>query len=664
MHSKNQRRHGSPSSSRAPLVPMKAKMSLSQSEVESLPFRVPRDYPHSRFSKAPLAVYPAQRRTHQSLCVVTCGDSGKDAMFQQIRGSSSSHKNQEKLLNGRGPITPRSTTPPLLIDRRPSPSRSPLDKRPAPSPSAQDRRPAASPSPSSADKRTGVPPSPSDRKHPNGAKGNRHRRVSGRVFDPNKHCGVLDPESKRPCTRSLTCKTHSLTHRRAVPGRKKDFDILLAEHKGRAKEKEAGQKRDAASSQSAQSVQSLDPSSSSIPSSCHNGKTTPTLKLRLSNAHINRGSGGGGAVVLSSTPVPVPAPDPVVPSWQKCGGDARVSSDEGEAELPEDTEKPSCHYSPYHPRPISCCAFSSRLMGRGHYVFDRRWDRMRLALHCMVEKHVNAQMWRKVPLVADSVVSSSPSPSEASPLSSPPLSTLASALPDGVSMVSYSTPFSHNGAGVFCIRDPEPSPKLPQTKASKPARTSGEGVAVRRRKPPPISDAAAYRKNGNSYHPPPGPAHISNGTAALTVRAKPRTGGPGHRDSDRYASVELSLPQALTGDHGGVSSHSPLPCSSAEARKRKTSSSGDRPGKITKTTALDGILRKSSAGLLSSVAEASQSALSRLPKSFTWFVLTEIPGLLRDPPRSQDQTDEEGSRLSTAEHLPRLSPDKGNELEL
>lgn len=30
--------------------------------------------------------------------------------------------------------------------------------------------------------------------------------ILGRVYDPNKHCGVMDPESKRPCTRSLTCK--------------------------------------------------------------------------------------------------------------------------------------------------------------------------------------------------------------------------------------------------------------------------------------------------------------------------------------------------------------------------------------------------------------------------------------------------------------------------
>lgn len=82
-------------------------------------------------------------------------------------------------------------------------------------------------------------------------------------------------------------QTHSLTHRRTVPGRKKDFDILLAEHKGRAKEKDAGQKREAATSQSAQPTQPLSPPSST-PSGCHNGKTTPTVKLRLASTHIQR----------------------------------------------------------------------------------------------------------------------------------------------------------------------------------------------------------------------------------------------------------------------------------------------------------------------------------------------------------------------------------------
>lgn len=52
-----------------------------------------------------------------------------------------------------------------------------------------------------------------------------------REYDANKHCGVCLPEMEKPCTRSLTCKTHSLTLRRAVPGRTKIFDELLAEHR-------------------------------------------------------------------------------------------------------------------------------------------------------------------------------------------------------------------------------------------------------------------------------------------------------------------------------------------------------------------------------------------------------------------------------------------------
>lgn len=57
-------------------------------------------------------------------------------------------------------------------------------------------------------------------------------RVSrDREYDPDKHCGVWNPETGRPCTRSLTCKSHSLSMRRAVAGRSENFDRLLAEHR-------------------------------------------------------------------------------------------------------------------------------------------------------------------------------------------------------------------------------------------------------------------------------------------------------------------------------------------------------------------------------------------------------------------------------------------------
>ncbi|KAK1790264.1 hypothetical protein P4O66_014174, partial [Electrophorus voltai] len=647
------RRRSPPSSSRAPL---KCKISLGHGEADPVAFRVPRDYPHSRFSRAPLAVYPpkgGRPRACMSLPVVslekmpcfsqsegahikvpssssTLGSSSSTpssspSVYKSALMSPASQKNQEKLLNGRGPVTSRSATPPSLNDRRSSPSQSPLDKRPAPSPSSQDRRltaspsaslldrrltaspsaslldrrPASSPSSSLLDRRPVVPPSPPDRKHPNEAKASRHRRVSGRIYDPNKHCGVLDAETKRPCTRSLTCKTHSMTHRRAVTGRRKDFDVLLAEHKGRAKDKEA------VNSQSAQSSQSVG-TSSSLPSSCHNGKTTPTLKLRLASAHMHRGCGSGGAVVLSSAPgtAPAPAPAPaadLIPSWRRLGSDARISSDDGDSELVEEMEKPWCHTYMHHPRPLSWCTFSSRVVGRGHYVFDRRWDRVRIALHCMVEKHVSAQMWRKVPLAVESVVSvcaelsARSSPPTPSP---PPASTHASTY-EGVSMVSYSSPFSHNGAGVFCVRDPDHAPKLHQSKPAKPARAPGEGVAVKKRKPPPTTNASTSRKNGNTYHPPPGSAHISNGPVALGGRSKPQVGGQCTPDPE-----PLSQPP-----HGGISIPCPSPCASSEGRKRRmTGSSSSRSSKVTKTV-LDGIFRKSSAGLLSSVPEVSHSAL-------------------------------------------------------
>ncbi|KAF5893015.1 ataxin-7-like protein 1 [Clarias magur] len=635
MHSKNQGRPGSASGSRAPLVPLKGKMSLSQSDVEPLPFRVPRDYPHSRFSKAPLAVYPpkgARTKPCVSLPVVSlekmpCFSRSEGAQIKisstpsaagsslSVPSSSSasfspsssslksnlatpaSCRNQEKLVNGRGTSTPGSASSPSLTDRRPSPSQSsPVDKRLTASPSSQDRRPAASPSPSSADRRPGASPSPPERKHVNGAKSGSNRRVSGRVYDPNKHCGVVDPESKRPCTRSLTCKTHSLTHRRTVPGRKKDFDILLAEHKGRAKEKDAGQKKDAASGQSAQSSRPLSPPSGT-PSGCHNGKTTPTLKLRLANTHAHRGSGGGGAVVLGSATLP--APDQI-PSCHRHGVDVHESSDEAEAEFAEELEKSSCHYSSYHPRPISCCAFSSRLMGQGHYVFDRHWDRMRLALHCMVEKHVNAQMWRKVPLAADSV----PSVSETSSLS---VSLLPGPTPssDCISTVSCSAPFSQNGTRIFCLQES----KMQLDKADRSLRTPAVGVLLKKHKASPVAE----KRNGSSYHLP-GPAHFtSNGTAALSMRSKPSQlpGSQGLSNLDRYASIELNPPPVPKGNHAAVMPQSLLPCGSAEGRKRKTSGT-ERAGKVTKTTVHNEIFQKSSTALLSSAAEASHSALSRL----------------------------------------------------
>lgn len=70
-------------------------------------------------------------------------------------------------------------------------------------------------------------------------KGSRKNRkvlpVKDREYDPEKHCGVRIGNMK-PCTRSLTCKTHQISLRRNVEGRSKPFDQLLADHRNNAKE--------------------------------------------------------------------------------------------------------------------------------------------------------------------------------------------------------------------------------------------------------------------------------------------------------------------------------------------------------------------------------------------------------------------------------------------
>ncbi|XP_041713251.1 ataxin-7-like protein 1 isoform X2 [Coregonus clupeaformis] len=674
MHSQNQRRHGSPCPSRVPVVSVKPNVAVSTTPgpAPPPPFRVPRDYPHSRFNKAPLAVYPpkgARGKTCVSLPVVslekmpclgraeggtpirvncfssTPSCSSPSSLKPSLTPPAPLRGSQEKLVNGRGPSNPCSTTPPSSVDRRPSPARSPLDKRPSstPSPSPLDhRRPSASPSPSP---RTPAPTSPLDRKQQNGTKTPRpHRRLSGRVFDPNKHCGVQDPESKRSCTRSLTCKTHSLTHRRAVPGRRKEFDILLAEHKGRAKEKE---KEGAKESQGgSQSIPANNTTPSTLPHHCHNGRTVSTLKLRLANAHIPKVPGGGGAAVLSSTPVPpASTQDPPAPVWQRAGGDeraggdrdGRLSSDEGDPGTPEDPDRdidgdrPSCHYSTHHPRPLGCCTFSSRLMGRGHYVFDRRWDKMRLALHCMVEKHVNTRMWRKVPLAAESPLSlgsppmSTPSPSSLTPLPRLSSPSFPPSTNGAFSLGSHSTTFPQDAsaAGLFGIRDPS-QPLAPvsalgkphngtTTKPIRPPGATGGAAKKRRTTLPPSSDT--LRGNSSSYHTLTPTPMLSSGRRKTLGHSASEVGV---RAEDSYSNPDPTTttpyhPRPLPPPPSPQPPPSPLAYGGGvEGRRRRSPSAyggGGKPSKMAKAAAgLDGLFRRNSTGLLASGPESPRQS--------------------------------------------------------
>ncbi|KAF9518682.1 hypothetical protein BS47DRAFT_1338127 [Hydnum rufescens UP504] len=46
-------------------------------------------------------------------------------------------------------------------------------------------------------------------------------------IDVDKQCGVFDDKKNAICTRSITCKVHSMLAKRALPGRSKPYDELL-----------------------------------------------------------------------------------------------------------------------------------------------------------------------------------------------------------------------------------------------------------------------------------------------------------------------------------------------------------------------------------------------------------------------------------------------------
>ncbi|KAM8930780.1 ataxin-7 [Pelodytes ibericus] len=250
-----------------------------------------------------------------------------------------------------------------------------------------------------------TPPSLEKKPDDNHSRKYLHKRLSDREFDPDIHCGVVDVDTKKPCTRSLTCKTHSLGYRRAVQGRKKRFDVLLAEHKNKTREKEL--LRQAEHQQQTPALREPNPVPSKSSQELHqtsHALTTPEVKpsvpskAKLQNPSLPRPSSypaqhSGNAP--SDSPSMHESPHPVVSAAEPT---SRLSSDEGEGDDKEESaEKLDCHYSDHHPRPAAFCAFGSRQIGRGYYVFDKRWDHIRCALNLMVDKHVNSHMWRKIP---------------------------------------------------------------------------------------------------------------------------------------------------------------------------------------------------------------------------------------------------------------------------
>ncbi|CDQ74511.1 unnamed protein product [Oncorhynchus mykiss] len=239
--------------------------------------------------------------------------------------------------------------------------------------------------------------------------------------DLDKHCGVLDSERKKVCTRLLTCNIHSIHQRRKVPGRSKNFDQLVTELKTSVRIRDRG----AQTQEGSGSCQSPSPEAQRDP------LAPPHCRRPLTNnPAFSRSRASSESAPEEEKPCQeegsTQAPSPLT--------HGRISSDESEGEGPEEPiEYPS---SSWHPKPAAGCSFGSYVMGHGVYTFDRRLHHLRSALNAMVEQHISAHLWKKIPQASDL---QSQSPSVKSISSSSPSSSFSSSLHSKVRTGSHRT---------------------------------------------------------------------------------------------------------------------------------------------------------------------------------------------------------------------------------
>ncbi|XP_077059360.1 ataxin-7 isoform X2 [Siphateles boraxobius] len=365
-----------------------------------------------------------------------------------------------------------------------------------------------------------------------------------REFNPDIHCGVMDMTAHKPCTRSLTCKTHSISQRRAVLGRRQRFDTLLAEHKSKARDKE--------------------------------------LHFRLNNSNFH--SGGDPAMAHDQAHHSHPAP--------VCVESSRLCSDEGENEEREEaTEKLDCHYSGYHPRPAAYCTFGSRLYGRGCYAFDRRWDQVRCALTTMLDKHVNSQMWKKIPLALEN---SATTPTASHRTSTNSHSSSSSSISAGFLSLSSSPPYD-----------------------SKPVLSYGTTLNARSSPQASASEQPAYSgasRQVSASSPQMPSAHLSSLPSLGSNRPlKSRSGTKSFRAREPSSSLSNSVVKGSNNSSVSVSGSASGSLSSG--KKRKNSSLLTSHSTYTSESSSSSSFKKNCAVNAGSLGSAYHSSLASTPTS-------------------------------------------------
>ncbi|TRY94879.1 hypothetical protein DNTS_032980 [Danionella cerebrum] len=275
-----------------------------------------------------------------------------------------------------------------------------------------------------------------------------HKTISKKECDLDKHCGVLDPERKKVCTRLLTCNIHSIHQRRKVVGRSKNFDQLVAELKMSSKA------RDRVSQVSESSTV---PNKS--PEAPRDALPAPACRRPLTNSPAFRTS------VSESIEEDKNHTDDGSTRTHSPLIQAHISGDESEADATE--EMADLHSTPWHPKPAAVqllsliCSFGSHSLGHGIFTFDRRLHHLRSAMCAMVESHLSAHLWKKIPQASDPQSQNTPAKPAAVPAS-----------PSSISQHSKPRPGSHNPisslkTSLYSFHGPGKEPNLQCSSTSK-----------------------------------------------------------------------------------------------------------------------------------------------------------------------------------------------------
>ncbi|CEP08539.1 hypothetical protein [Parasitella parasitica] len=123
-------------------------------------------------------------------------------------------------------------------------------------------------------------------------------------LDLDKQCGVIQGQSNLPCTRSLTCKSHSMGSKRAVEGRSQPYDVLLQAYQkksiGRPNGKEYLTKNKASSSTTV-STSALNISGAASSSAGKSIKNLKRLQGQHSSTSVNGNNGSNSSGIKSTS---------------------------------------------------------------------------------------------------------------------------------------------------------------------------------------------------------------------------------------------------------------------------------------------------------------------------------------------------------------------------